>query len=347
MYLLIKIKEVDMEQNIRNYEETDIDLSRYVQVIAKRKKTLIAVFLLTLAIGVVYILFSPKIYRVSMMIQPPVTGPSLTGANDLEPAENLKGLIVNGAYNEELKRILNVDLDKNGLDLKVVIPSKTNILQISVDLEEKKKALGISLLRNLSNLISDSYARNIDAKASDIANQIKLNERAILNAREKAESLRAQISEIEEREDKLRDEIKSININTAQILEKREKTLRENSATESAATLLLANYIQNNSSYLNQVNNQSSDLSIRKVNLNLELKSIGNQINNFQTEIDRLNISKSFIANLKIIAQPRVLPDPVSPNKKRILAVSIVMGLFLGALAIFLQEFWANNLLKK
>jgi len=336
-----------MEQNIRNYEEADIDLSRYIQIIAKRKKTLIAVFLLTLAIGVAYILFSPKIYRVSMMIQPPVTGPSLTGANDLEPAENLKGLIVNGAYNEELKRILNVDLDKNGLDLKVVIPNKTNILQISVDLEEKKKALGISLLRNLSNLISDSYARNIDAKINDINNQIKLNERAILGARERSKSLQDQIKELDTREEKLKEEIAAINLNTKQILKKREGLLRNNADTENESILLLTNFIQNNLSYSNQLNNQSSDLSIRKVNLNLELKSIGNQINNFQTEIDRLNISKSFIANLKIIAQPRVLPDPVSPNKKRILAVSIVMGLFLGALAIFLQEFWANNLLKK
>jgi len=336
-----------MEQNSQNYAETDIDLSRYIKVIAKRKKTFIAVFLLTLAIGVVYILFSPRIYRVSMMIQPPVIGPSLTGANDLEPAENLRGLIVNGAYNEELKRILNVDLDKNRLDFEVVIPNKTNILQISVDLEERKKTLGISLLRNLTNLISDSYIRNIDAKVNDITNQIKLNERAILNARERAKSLQDQIRELDTREDKLKEEIAAINSNTNQILKKREGLLKNNTDTENESILLLTNFIQNNLTYSNQLNNQFSDLSIRRVNLNLELKNIATQINNFQTEIDRLNISKSFIANLKIIAQPRVLPDPVGPNKKRVLAVSIFMGLFLGALAIFLQEFWANNLLKK
>jgi len=336
-----------MDQNSQNYEEVEIDLSQYIKVIAKRKKTLIAVLLLTLAIGFIYILFSPKIYRISMMIQPPVVGQSLTGANDLESAENLKGLIINGAYNEELKKILNIDLDKNNLDFKVVIPSKTNILQVNVDLENKKKDFGVILLRNLSNLISDSYTKSIEAKTNDIINQIKSNERAIIGAKEKAKNLQEQIKEVTSREDKLLEEIKSVSENTAQMLVKREGLLKSSAATENISILLLTNFIQNNASYSNQLNNQFSELSIRRVNLNLELKNIDSQISNFQTVIDQLNISKSFISNLKIIAQPRVSPNPISPNKKKILAISIAMGLFLGVLIAFFQEFWMNNLVNK
>lgn len=282
-----------------------------------------------------------------MMIQPPVSGPSLTGANDLEPAENIRGLIINGAYNEELKKISNVDLDKNNIEFKVVIPSKTNILQISVDLENKKKEFGIVLLRNLTKLISDSYDKSINAKVNDIINQIESNERAIIGSKEKAKNLREQIKETTGREDKLREEIKSVSENTAQILAKREGLLKNTAATENISILLLTNFIQNNTSYLNQMNNQFSELSIRRVNLNLELKNIDSQISNFQAAIDQLNISKGFISNLKIIAQPRVSRNPISPSKKKTLAISIVMGLFLGVLAIFLQEFWMNNLAKK
>jgi len=336
-----------MEQNNRNYEDIEIDLSQYIKVIVKRKKTLIAVFLLTLAIGLTNILFSPKTYRISMMIQPPVVGPSLTGGNDLESAENLKGLIVNGVYNEELKKILNMGLDKSRLDFKVVIPIKTNILQVSVDMEEKRKDFGVVLLRILSNLISQSYAKSIEAKMGDIISQIKTNERAIVTTKERADNLQAQIKELTAREDKLKDEIKGININTEQILEKRERSLNENQDIESATTLLLANYLQNNSSYLNQMNNQFSDLSIRRINLSLELKNFDTQINNFQMAIDKLNISKGFISNLRIISQPTVSPYPISPSKKKTLMVSIVVGLFLGMLAIFLQEFWVGNLMRK
>ena len=335
-----------MDRNNQNYEEVEIDLNQYIKVIVKRKKTLIAVFLLTFAIGLFNILVSPKIYRTSMMIQSPVNGEILTGANDLDSAENLKGLIVNNTFNDELGRRLNLDPGTIP-GFKVLIPDKTNILQVSVDLESKKKEFGVVLLRNLGDLISGSYAKRIESEYADIASQIKFNERAIVNAKEKAENLQEQIKEVIARRDKLREEIKFVNTNTAQILEKREGLLKGNAATESASTLLLANYLQNNSSYLNQVNNQFSELYIRRVNLNLELKITISEINDFQMMIDKLNIKNNFISNLRIISQPRVSPSPVNSGKKKTLAISIVMGLFLGVLAIFLQEFWVNNLAKK
>lgn len=336
-----------MDQHNNSYEEVKIDLARYIRVVAKRKKTFIAVFLLTFAIGVIGIFSLPKIYRISMMIQPPVAGPSFTGAYDLESAENLKGLIVNGVYNDELKRTMGRDSGKDYLDFMVTIPNKTNILQVSIDMEESKKEFGITLLQNLSKLLSNSYDKYIEAKNNDIANEIKFNERAMVNARERADNLQAQIKEITARENKLSEEVKDINVNTKQIMDNREKILKESTATESATTLLLANYIQNNLSYLNQANNQFSDLSIRRINLNLELKDIDAQISALQMGIDKLNISKGFISNLNIIAQPRVSFSPATPSRKKVLVKAIVMGLFFGLLAVLLQEFLANNSEKK
>lgn len=336
-----------MDQNNQNCEEMGIDLSQYIKVIAKRKKTLIVVFLVTLAIGFANILFSPKIYRISMMLQPPVIGPSLTGANDLESAENLKNLIVNGAYNEELKKILNIDLDKNNLNFNVVIPNKTNILQVSIDLGYKQKEFGVDVLQGLNKAISNRFAKSIEAKAVDISNQIKLNERHIINAKEKAKNISEQMKEITLREDRLLGELKSRNLTTAQIWEKRDLYLKENPSSGNSPALFLASYLQNDSNYLNQLNNQLSDLSMRRVNLNLELKNTDSQINEFQVMINKLNIDKDFILNLKIIAQPKVSPNPISSGKKRTLAISVIMGLFLGILATFVQEFWVNNLVKK
>ena len=282
-----------------------------------------------------------------MMIQPPVVGQSLTGANDLESAENLKGLIINGAYNDELSEILHLDLDKNILAFKAKIPDKTNILQVSIDLESKKKELGLDLLQDLGKTISNSFAKIIEAKIADVANQLKINEQGIIIAKEKAKNIQEQIKEVELREDKLLEELKTANLTATQIWEKRDLYLKENASSGNSPALFLASFLQNNANYLNQLNNQSSDLSIRRTNLELELKNIDSQIINFQIEIDKLNISKNFISNLKIIAQPRVLPSRISPNKKKILAISIVIGLFLGVIATFLQEFWVNNLVKK
>ncbi len=332
-----------MEQN-RDYEEMEVDLSQYIKVVLKRKKTFLAVFFLSLAIGIIYALFSLKIYTISMMIQPPVIGPSLTGANDYESAENLKGLIMSGAFDDELKRKLNLNFD---IKFKVAIPNKTNILQVSIDLQDKKKELGIDLLQSLNRLISEKFAKGIEAKITDILNQIKLNEHLIINAKEKAKSLEEQIKETSLREEKLSKELKTATLITAQIWEKRDLYLKESAPSGNSSALFFASYLQNSSNYLNHLNNQFSDLAIRKTNLSLELKNIESQITNFQIEVDKLNINKNFISNLKIITQPKISSGPISPNRWKTLVISIALGLFLGTLAIFLQEFWANNLAKK
>lgn len=335
-----------MESNSQNCEEIEIDLSQYIKVVVKRRNTFILVFLLTFAMGFAYIIFSPKIYRISMMIQPPVKGAALTGDDDLEPAENLKGLIINNAFNDELSRKLNLDLGNTSFEFKVIIPNKTNILQVSVNLESKKKEFGVVLLRNLGDLISESYAKRIEAELADIASQVKFNEREIINAKEKAVNLQEQIKEVTSREDKLREELKFVNSNTAQILEKREGLLKGNTATEGASTLLLANYLQNNSSYLNQVNNQFSELAIRRANLDLEIKNTTSQISDSQMLIDKLKIKNDFISNLRIISQPRISSNPIIPKKMIVLTIFLVIGLCFGVFLVFLQEFWANNFRK-
>lgn len=334
-------------ENQQLMQEDEIDLSQYIKAIAKHKKTFLAVFLLILAAGIAYILFSPKIYRASMMIQPPVVGPSLSGANDLETAENLKGLIVNGVYNEKLKKISNIDSEIGSLNFKVKIPDKTNILKVSIDLEGRKKELGVDLLQGLSKTIFNSFVKSIGAKVGDILNQIKSNERAIISTKEKAKNLQEQIKEISLREDKLLEELKAVTLNAKEVWEKRDIYLKESAPSGNSPALFLASYLQNNSNYLNQLNNQSSELSIRRANLGLEFKNIEVQVSNYQTEIDKLNINKDFISNIKIIAQPKISPGPVSPNKKKTIAISIAIGLFSGLLAVFLQEFWVNNLVKK
>ena len=77
------------------------------------------------------------------------------------------------------------------------------------------------------------------------------------------------------------------------------------------------------------------------------IRSAISQISDFQMVIDKLDIRNNFISNLRIIAQPKVSSNPVSSGKKKTSVLSIFIGLFLGVLVVFLQEFWVNNLVKK
>ncbi len=318
----------------------------YLKVFLRRKNTFITVFLLIIVIGGIrtYLFVPSQLYRATIMIQPPVIGESLTGANDLISAENLRSLIKNNVFSYQLRDKNWPDLNPDALDFSVEIPEKTNILRVSLDLDSTSKDRGAVILKKLCEVISRHFAKRIEAKLTDLDNQIKQNERNIINTRERQKNLRVQIDEITNREDKLREELKAISKNTEQILNKREELFVGNSSTESASTLLLANYLQNNSSYLNQVNNQFSALSLRRGDLDLEIKTIDSQISDFQMAIEKLNLNKSFISNLKIIGEPKIyLTSPLISNNKK-MALYMMIGLLFAILAVISHEFWIRKL---
>ncbi len=335
-----------MDQNNRNCEETELDLGHYLAVVVKHKKFFLTVFLLILAVGGVAAWFSPKIYTISMTIQPPLSGQSWPSAYEFEAAENLKGLIINGAYNDDLKKNLKMDLDDSLLVFKAVIPSKTNILHISVDRDSKDVESGIMVLKNLCSVISASYAKQVESKIAGITSQIKSKENAIIGVREKADNLQEQIKEVTTRKDKLQEEIKMVSENTKRILAQNEEQLKDPAATKDVSHVLFLFFIQNNASYLYQLNAQLSDLSLLRMKLDLELKNTDPQIKELQMAVDELSMNKELISNIKIIKEPKVSGSAVS-NRKQTFALSIIMGLFFGVIVVFLREFCVSNLVKK
>ena len=223
-----------MEKENKYFNEIEIDLNKfYTKVFVKGKITFIIGFLLSFDLGLAVIQFSPKIYRVSMRVQLPVNGGVLPEVNEPGFAENLKGLIINGAFTNELGEKLKSDFNIDAIKFAVVIPDKENILQISVDLENKQKEFGVALLNNLYAVISARYAKRSGSQLTEITNLQKQNERVV----------------------------------------------KKN-------TPILHNQI----------------------------------------------------SNLKIAAQPKVSPDSISPNIKKILILSLVMGMFIGIAAVFLQD---------
>jgi len=336
-----------MQNESRYHNDVEIDLHQYVEVLKKRKKAFFAVFLLVVISGFAYLQFSPKIYKVSMLIQSPtletdlpVSASNMSDKNDLETAEKTKFLILSNFFNVDLAKEMKVDLSASDFKFSVEIPQKTNVLKISTIVSEKEEKTGILLLETLVNLVSDYYTKRVDFKSAGIINQIKQNERAIENAKERIKNVQGQIAEIEIRKQKLFEEIKAVSANTAEMLSRREEMTKNNSESENIAILFLSNIIQTNLAHSSQLNNQLSDLSIRIMGLNLETKTINSQISDFQMAIDKLKSSKDFISSIKIIEEPKISSSPVSPDKKKILGLSILMGFVLGVTAAFVQEFW-------
>lgn len=343
---MVELKDANMKQASRwNCEETEIDLYQCIKVLIKRKITFVVVFLLFFAAGLGWSLSFPKIYRISAVIQSSVSrGASLAIADDLESAKSLKNLIINNAFNETLSKRLKLYPDDNCLRFDVVIPDKTNKLQISIDLEKSKKEFGVVILRNLADLISERYDRQTETKLVDISSQIKSKEHFIESVKKEANNLQKQVKEIKDEDSGMRKKIKALNAKMAQILANLKVALKEKAAEDNAdITLSLNNLIQNDLNYSNHLNDQLSELSIRKDKLNFEVGNIDYQISDARMKIEKLNSNRNFIPSIRILSQPKISSLPIKVIRGKVLVLMINMGVLFGVLAVFLQEYWSTR----
>ncbi|MGA2775756.1 MAG: Wzz/FepE/Etk N-terminal domain-containing protein [Candidatus Omnitrophota bacterium] len=337
-----------MEQNSQNYEEMDIDLNQYIKVLAKRKKTFVRVFLSILAIGLAYIVLAPKIYKITMIIQTPITEESLSEKESpsLNMSENLKFLVINKAFNTEIMKKLDLDPLKTDLYFYVSIPSNTNLMELSINERSKDRELGIKILTVLYDIVFKKYSGLIQLKNDEIDNEIKIIINNIVSLKENVDPLEERLKEITLRQEKLYDEIKSVSANTTDLVNKRDILLKNASKDNEMSSLLYSNTIQLNLGYINQLNNQLADFKSRAIDRRSEIKNLKTQIDNYQIEIDKLKLKKQLFSNLKILKEPEASRYPISPSKKRSLILSIFLGFISAVSAVFLQEYWKNNLKK-
>lgn len=335
-----------MEQNSRNFEETEIDLIEYAKVLLKRKKVFIAVFLLVLAVGFVRIQVSPKIYKTTMILQPPVIGASLANKIYPETLENIRFLLFQGAFNAEVVKKLNVDPAVAQLNFEALIPPNTNFLMISISQKAKNKELGAKILRTLFDILFEKYSVPTQLENNRIDSEVKITLNNIASMEENINSLEERLQEIRQREEGLLNEIKSANAYTEDLTHKRDRLLKDNLKSNEVDNVFYLNGMQFNFSYINQLNNQLADTKARAIDRQLEIKNYKIMINKSQIELDKLKTEKQFSSSLKILKEPETSLSPASPSRNKSLALSIVMGLFFGVFAAFSQEFWANNLKK-
>ncbi|MDD5560639.1 MAG: hypothetical protein PHT50_00695 [Candidatus Omnitrophica bacterium] len=322
----------------QDYAGPEIDLFQSAHLVVKHKATFFVVFLFVFGVGLWCLFTSPEVYRTSFFLHFSGTGEASDGRDNCKSAKDLKGLIVNNSFNWALRERLNLDLKKIDWVFNVAILDKTSILQVSIDLGGKEKESGGIILQNLAEIISQDCAKNAEVEKARIAAKISFNENNIAGAKEKASDLRKRMNEIIYEENKLIEKKNFIDIDTTQILEKRQKFLKTNADTEDSTTLLLASQVESNANYLTWINKQLVKLSLSKSSLAVELEKVNSEIRNFQTEIDNLNSLVDYIPSVKILSQPKLSPMPVSSKKMKTLGLFTAMGLLSGVLAVFLQE---------
>jgi hypothetical protein len=227
--------------------------------------------------------------------------------------------------------------------LEVIQPKDTRFVQIRLKQNKKLSETGKKILTALFQQIAFRYQEIVNNRKEQYAKIIETIKNNIVTANNEINQRQQSYKILEEREKELEKETKAISENTGKLLLQREALLKMSKSDE-VSSLLYTTTIQQNISYSNQLNIELNNVRIEKEEILTQIKNLQNEIDNKKIEIEKNNLAKDRVFNMKMIQEPTVSSHPVGLRK--ILKVAIAAGilsLMLGVFLAFFMEFWQKT----
>jgi len=292
-------------------EEDTIELIDLLRVLWKWKWMIIISTLVCALIAAIVSFSMPKIYQVSMIIEPGVVDIDPNGKFIyLDSASNIKSKIDSQAYNSKIYKRLDADPKKLNLKFKTVQPRNSNTLKISLEANDTSKS--IQALSTLFHELVKEYQHYIDSRKSELDQKIAMNKRQLnVSAGEKKY---------------LEKEITTMKANTNRIIEERNMLLKKGGSDPDKLSLLIyTNIIQQNMAHNNDLNKQLGELMAK--------------IEEMKSEMETFKIKKNSIENIRLIQPPQSSIYPIKPKKKLNVMLAFVIGFFISIFLAFFLEY--------
>ncbi len=299
--------------------EEEVDLRDYVNVVFKRKKVILTVLFVSVAVTAIVSFLSPRVYKISMILEPPSQVTDVGEKVYLDLPVNMKTAVEGGIFNPRIIKALSLD-SKRPLKFKVSQPKKLKILKVSIEREEERVKDGIRILNQLFKDLSETYYDKLELVRNNIERKISIVSSDIGTKNNKVRSQEKMLKILEERESELISEIEGT---------KYRKKLQDRD-------ILLA-------SHINQIGKQLVDVKIEEEETRISIENLQSQIEKLQLKIESLNAKKDRINDVRLIQEPMVSSNPIRPKKRQNIAIAMVLGVMLGVFTAFLQEFWEKT----
>jgi capsular polysaccharide biosynthesis protein len=325
-----------------NEAEQEIDLHDYVLVLLKRKKLILSVFFISVCVTAAICFFSPKIYEISMIVEPGTLGVSESGKFTLiDSAENMKAMIAAGAFESKVIGALKLNSGEEKIALEQ--PQGSNFIKLGIKKKQSETELGKRILRQYFDELNNFYQKVIDAKQDSVDKQIAITNNTIKNQNNLIKLNETSLKITEEREKGLLSELQVIQANTDQLMAKRGSLLDKNNGADPISSLLVSSVIQQDISYFNNLNNQLVNIKTMKENIGSTIKTVQNTINDLEIEIEKLKSVKNGICNIGLVQEPRVSLRAIGPKRKQNIILAGIMSLMIGTFLAFVAERWERT----
>ena len=325
----------------RNRLEDEIELMDYLRVIWKWKYLIVAGTLICAVAAGVISFSMPKVYRISMVLQPGMLTRNGDGnAVYVDSPHNIKAIIEAGAFDREiLDRVggsHSNDLAES-LRFKINIPAKSDTLKVSHETSDVNR--GSQILAKLGQILLEKYGERVAYFQNEYETQIDSKKVELSYCEAKKRVCEQRIKNLEKRIEKLTPQIELVRKDTASLIQERDKFLSNNTnESNMISTILYMNTIQHNISLENSYRQEIDSYVTRKEDEELEVKELNLQLNRLVEEIKDLEFKKNNVKNIEILQPPTRSPHAIKPKINLNAMLAGVVGLFgMLFLAFFLE----------
>lgn len=321
-----KIEQPELRDQMKEHFDDEVQLIDYLRVIWKWKWLIILGTFLCMVVAGVVSFNMPKIYEVSMTIEPGIIGVNRDGKFIyLDSRDNIEGKIKEGLYNRRIQKALNINPLETDIKFEVRPQKGTNFIKVTSEWKDPEVEFGKKALVNLLGFISKEYENIVQQRKGDYEKQILMEQNQI-------KENEATLKIIRDREKELLQEIKNVKDNTEKIVRERNNVLQHKGNSDDISLLIYSTTIQQNVAYFNQLSNQINDIRTKK-----EIASM--KIENLKAQIDRLNLEKSIIKNIRVLQNPEASLSPIKPKKRLNILLAGVIAFMMMMFFIFFLEY--------
>ena len=321
-----KIEQPELRDQMREHFDDEVQLIDYLRVIWKWKWLIILGTFLCMVVAGVVSFNMPKIYEVSMTIEPGIIGVNRDGKFIyLDSRDNIEGKIKEGLYNRRIQKALNINPLETDIKFEVRPQKGTNFIKVTSEWKDPEVEFGKKALVNLLGFISKEYENIVQQRKGDYEKQILMEQNQI-------KENEATLKIIRDREKELLQEIKNVKDNTEKIVRERNNVLQHKGNSDDISLLIYSTTIQQNVAYFNQLSNQINDIRTKK-----EIASM--KIENLKVQIDRLNLEKSIIKNIRVLQNPEASLSPIKPKKRLNILLAGVIAFMMMMFLVFFVEY--------
>ena len=310
-----KNEQPEPRDQIREHFDDEVQLIDYLRVIWRWKWLIILGTFLCMVVAGVVSFNMPKIYEVSMTIEPGIIGVNGNGRFIyLDSRDNIEGKIKGDLYNRRIQKALNINPLETDIELEVRPQKGTNFIKFSSEWEDTEVEFGKKALVYLLGFISKEYEdivqqrkgdyekqilmkqnqiKEVEIQRKDIDKQILLNLNAIDEKKNNIKLNKATLNIMQDREKELLEEIKNVKNNTERIVKQRNNILQHKGNADDISLLLYSTTIQQNVAYFNQLSNQINELKTKKEIASMKIENLKKDIDDINTEIERSKLKKT------------------------------------------------------